>query len=184
MTFRRHIPLGITLALAGLCSGASAQVLASPPAPDAATAAPSAWIIGIGLEVNTYGNLPVYQPAVMVAGCWTGFCEISTLEMGSGAATVRQDVGYKLKSSADGSTMLIAIAGGSLTTATAGSTLIPTSVTLGGLGGGFAFRWDPGSVIKSLKGKGIGLLAEAREASVTSIGVKPQFAGWLTYRFK
>ena len=95
----------------------------STAASGAATAAtPSSWFVGTGIEFNPYysspafASMPAYLPAVHIGGCWTTFCEISTLEFSPSAATVRQDVGYKMKASADGSAMLIAIAGGALTT--------------------------------------------------------------------
>jgi hypothetical protein len=159
----------------------------------AAAALPSSWIIGTGVERNTYGITPAWVPFVHIAGCWTGFCEISTIEMPSGAAaaTVRQDFGYKMKSTTDHSAMLIAIAGGSLTvtnpsSATLTASLIPSAVTLGGIGGGFAAYADPGLIkwFKVIKGKGVSVWMEFREASVSSVGVKPQFAWAVNYRWK
>lgn len=158
----------------------------------AQTTAPNIWFVGTGVEYNPYYNSPTYPntaaylPAVHVGGCWTSFCEISTLEFASGTATVRQDVGYKMKSSADGSVMLIAIAGGGLTTTTAANTVIPTTITLGSIGGGFAVKVDPGVLpfLKSIKGKGVSVLGEVRAAEVSSLGVAPQVSLWIDYRFK
>ena len=179
------------------CSAAFGQT-ATVPGAATASALPTSWIVGTGVEYNTYGITPAWVPFIHVMGCWTGWCEISTLEMPSGAegATLRQDVGYKLQSSADGSSMLIAIVGGSITTQTnttvtpatptVTSSLLQSSVLLGGLGGGFAARVDPGIIpwFKAIKGKGISVWGEFREASVTSVGVKPQFAAALNYRWK
>jgi hypothetical protein len=159
----------------------------------AATAsAPSSWFVGTGMEFNPYysspafASMPAYLPAVHIGGCWTSFCEISTLEFSPSAATVRQDVGYKMKSAADGSVMLIAIAGGAVTTTTATNTVIPTTITLGSVGGGFAVKVDPGVIpfLKSIKGKGVSVLAEVRIAEVSSAGVAPQASLWIDYRFK
>ncbi len=157
----------------------------------ASAALPSTWIVGTGVERNTYGNTPTWLPFVHIMGCWTAFCEISTVEMGSTIANVRQDFGYQMKRSADGTSMLIAIAGGSLTitqpqSQTLTASLMPSAVTLGGLGGGFAARVDPGTIpwFKKIKGKGVSIWGELREASVTSVGVKPQLAAALNYRWK
>jgi len=108
------------------------------------------------------------------------------MEFGATSATVRQDVGYKMKTSADGSAMLIAIAGGSLTTITAANSVIPTSINLGGVGGGVAVKVDPGLLpfLKTIKGKGVSVLSEVRIAAVSSQGVQPQIAFSLNYRFK
>jgi len=155
----------------------------------ATAAAPSSWFIGSGVEINpystTYGT-PEYEPFVHVGGCWTSFCEITTMEFGATSATVRQDLGYKMKASADGSAMLIAIAGGSLTTTTAANSVIPTTINLGGVGGGFAVKVDPGVIpfLKAIKGKGVSVLGEVRIAAVSSQGVQPQLAFSLNYRFK
>ena len=145
----------------GTTTGASTPTTGSTATNAASTAAaPSSWFIGSGVELNpystTYGT-PAYEPFVHVGGCWTSFCEITTMEFGATSATVRQDVGYKMKTSADGSAMLIAIAGGSLTTITAANSVIPTSINLGGVGGGFAVKVDPGllPVLKTIKGKGV-----------------------------
>jgi hypothetical protein len=108
------------------------------------------------------------------------------MEFGATSATVRQDLGYKMKTAADGSAMLIAIAGGSLTTITAANSVIPTSINLGGVGGGFAVKVDPGLLpfLKTIKGKGVSVLGEVRIAAVSSQGVQPQIAFSLNYRFK
>ena len=159
----------------------------------AATAAtPSSWFVGTGIEFNPYSSspafasMPAYLPAVHIGGCWTTFCEISTLEFSPSAATVRQDVGYKMKASADGSAMLIAIAGGALTTTTATNSIVPTTITLGSVGGGFAVKVDPGLLpfLKAIKGKGVSVLGEVRIAEVSSAGVAPQASLWIDYRFK
>jgi len=155
----------------------------------ATAAAPSSWFVGSGVGLNPYSKIygtPAYEPFVHVGGCWTSFCEITTMEFGATSATVRQDLGYKMKTSADGSAMLIAIAGGSLTTITAANSVIPTSINLGGVGGGFAVKVDPGLLpfLKTIKGKGVSVLGEVRIAAVSSQGVQPQIAFSLNYRFK
>jgi hypothetical protein len=66
------------------------------------------------------------------------------------------------------------------------NSVIPTSINLGGVGGGFAVKVDPGLLpfLKSIKGKGVSLLGEVRIAAVSSQGVQPQIAFSLNYRFK
>jgi hypothetical protein len=155
----------------------------------ATVATPSTWFVGSGIELNPYSKVystPAYEPFVHVGGCWTSLCEITTMEFGATSATVRQDMGYKMKASADGSSMLIAIAGGSLTTTTAANSVIPASINLGGVGGGFAVKVDPGMLplLKTIKGKGVSVLGEVRIAAVSSQGVQPQIAFSLNYRFK
>ena len=174
----------------GTTAGASTPTTGSTATNVAATAAaPSSWFVGSGVELNPYSktySTPAYEPFVHVGGCWTSFCEITTMEFGATSATVRQDLGYKMKTSADGSAMLIAIAGGSLTTITAANSVIPTSINLGGVGGGFAVKVDPGLLpfLKTIKGKGVSVLGEVRIAAVSSQGVQPQIAFSLNYRFK
>jgi len=200
----KKLPIIILALVCVLCAFGQTTTTGTTPSPapasdtttgstaaNAATtaAAPSSWFVGSGIEVNTYSSnyaTPAYEPFVHVGGCWTSFCEITTMEFGAMSATVRQDVGYKMKASADGSAMLIAIAGGQLTTTTAANTVLPTSINLGGVGGGFAIKVDPGVLpfLKSIKGKGVSLLAEVRINAVSSQGVQPQLAFSLNYRFK
>jgi hypothetical protein len=68
----------------------------------------------------------------------------------------------------------------------AANSVIPTSINLGGVGGGFAVKVDPGLLpfLKSIKGKGVSVLGEVRIAAVSSQGVQPQIAFSLNYRFK
>lgn len=177
--------------IAILCLAACAAI-AQTAAPVTPAAAPSVWFVGTGVEYNPYYSSPAFPntaailPAVHVGGCWTSFCEISTLEFSGTTATVRQDLGYKMKSNADNSAMLIAIVGGGLTTTTATNSVVPQSVTLGSLGAGFAVKMDVGAIppLKALKGKGVSLLGEMRIAQVSSLGVAPQLSLWIDYRFK
>jgi len=181
----------ILLMLAAFRAFGQTTTTTTPPSTTATTATstavaattPVAWIVGTGVERNTYGNTPNWLPFVNVGACWAAFCEMSTLEMGSGSASVRQDIGYKMKCSADGGTCLIAIVGGGLTTTTTTGSVLPSTVNLGNVGGGFLVRSDLGAFIKPLQGKGLTAHLEAREATVTSLGVKPQFAVGLEYRF-
>jgi hypothetical protein len=179
------------LALVLVCPAQTATGATSTTATGAATAAaaPSSWFVGSGVEFNPYSSTfatPAYEPFVHVGACWTSFCEITTMEFGASSATVRQDVGYKLKASSDGSSMLIAVAGGSLTTTTVANTPIPTSINLGGVGGGFSVKFDPGLVpfLKAIKGKGVSILGEVRVNAISSQGVQPQLAVALNYRFR
>jgi len=175
---------------------ASSTTASSTVAAATAATTPSQWFVGTGIEYNPYYNSPLFAqvspilPAVHLGGCWTTFCEISTLEFQNTTATVRQDFGYKMRSTADGSAMLIAIAGGALTTTTvATNSVLPSSLTLGSVGGGFAVKVDPGIIpfLKAIKGKGLSFLGEVRIAQQTaqsSNAVAPQFSFWVDYRFK
>lgn len=167
----------LALLMAVLASTAYGQ--AAPPA-----AMPTSWGIGVGAEITSYSSPLTLIPTVSVMGCWTGLCEITTIENGSTIATLRQEIGYKVKQSADGSSMLIVLAGGGLTGTTSAGGLLPSSVTLGAVGGGVALVYDLGALIKPLKGQGVRVKLSMREAAVTSLGVKPQYQAELVYRFK
>jgi hypothetical protein len=134
--------------------------------------------------MTAYNTPLTVVPTVAVMGCWTGLCEITTLESGATIATIRQEIGYKVKQSADGNVMLLILAGGGLTGTTSTAGLLPSSLNLGNVGGGAALLYDLGGVIKPLKGVGVKVKVSVRETAVTSLGVKPQYQAELVYRFK
>jgi hypothetical protein len=146
-------------------------------------ATPTGWFVGTGVEANTYSSTygtALYEPFVHVGACFaSGMCEISTVEFGASNATVRQDVAYTLVNNS--AVSILALAGGQLTTTTVTNSVLPTSINLGGVGGGFALAVDPGSFLKALKGKGVTMQAELRVSNVSSQGVQPQLAFSLNY---
>lgn len=162
---------------------AVAGLAQTAPATPAGTM-PSTWGISVGAEVTAYNSPLQFVPTIGVLGCWTNVCEISTLEMGATISTVRQEIAYKVKQSADKNSMLLVLAGGGLTATQGTAGLLPTSVNLGNVGGGVAFVYDLGGLFKPLAGKGVKVKASVRENAVTSLGVKPQYQAELVYRFK
>lgn len=147
-------------------------------------AAVTTWGLSVGAEMTTYNTPLAVIPTIGVMACGKGWCEITTLENGSTIATIRQEIAYKAKCSTDGNSCMLILAGGGLTAVPSSSGLTPSSVTLGTLGGGVAMLYDLGGIIKPLKGAGVKAKFSVREASVTSLGVKPQYQFELVYRFK
>jgi len=176
------ITLALVLALCAFGQTASTAPVTSTSPTTAAL--PSTWGVSVGAEVTAYNKPVQYVPTIGVMGCWTHLCEISTLEMAPSIATVRQEVAYQAKQSADKNSMLLILVGGGLTGTTTTAGLLPSSLNLGNVGGGVAFVYDLGGLIKPLKGAGVKFKASVRENAVTSLGVKPQYQAELVYRFK
>lgn len=181
----KTFPLFLFLAVVSLAqTSAPAGVTGTVVAGVQSTAAtPTGWTVGTGVEANVYSSTygtALYEPFVHVGACFAnGMCEISTVEFGATNATVRQDVAYTLVNNA--AVSILALAGGQLTTTTVTNSILPTSINLGGVGGGFALAVDPGLFIKALQGKGVTMQAELRVSNVSSQGVQPQLAFSVNY---
>jgi hypothetical protein len=174
------------LPIAAYAQTAPALPTATNALEDAATTASAAtsWGISIGAEMTAYNTPRAIIPTIGVMGCGDKWCEITTLENGSTIATIRQEIAYRAKCSSDGYSCMLILAGGGLSAIPSSVGLTPSSVTLGSLGGGFALVYDLGGIFKRLKGAGVKAKFSVREASVTSVGVKPQYQFELAYRFK
>lgn len=106
----------------------------------------------------------------------SNFYSISTLVMEGKTSTMRTGVGYLIKKS--GPVAVIGLIDGGVTT-----TVAPTSVTLGNVGGGILARYDLGSISKKLQG--FGVAAQVREvAAGAGTGSTPEFTLKLTYYLK
>jgi hypothetical protein len=176
-----------------LCVFAAAAVLAQTNTTTTVTAAsaaatPSNWFVGTGLGVNLYAAnyaTSTYVPFVHVGGCFSnGLCEISSVQFGATTATIAQDIGYRVMMNPSKTFSLIGLAGGQLTTTTSPTSALPTSVNLGGIGGGFALDLDPGVFVKSIKGQGFHIQASIKVINTSSAGVQPQVALSFNYDLK
>ena len=189
MNSPRHSVIAAAFALLPLAAHAqtaTALPTTTNPLVNVATtaAAVTSWGISIGAEMTAYNTPRTVIPTIGIMGCGSTWCEITTLENGSTIATIRQEIAYRAKCSSNGLSCMLILAGGGLSAVPSSVGLTPSSVTLGSLGGGVALVYDLGGIFKRLKGTGVKAKLSVREASVTSLGVKPQYQFELAYRFK
>jgi hypothetical protein len=135
---------------------------------------PPNYFVTIGTEISPYSTPPNYAATtgvgVRISGNWWN---VNTLVMNPLQASVRVGAGYAAVH--NGNTMLIILSDAGITTQTAGSLPIPTTVTLGNVGGGFLLSYNLQGIIKRLQDKGLNVNFGMRIAAITATSVEPTF---------